>query len=220
VPAPIDIVYTTIGGVIGAALTQYVTHLRDRRAARALIIEKVAAAEAEYVLFADEVNESSTDQKNADRSKLNAAPASVEAACLIAGVPRANVMAYIVSRQLGAQVRLTVRFTAWFTGKVDRLRQIAALDEHKAQLSEVSSRLEQHQTANSELDACSAQLDVAALDELRRSVWHPFMVQLRKRKLYKLQQMLKETEARVCRMEQLVRRAQAAQIGAESLRRI
>jgi hypothetical protein len=49
VPEPIDILYTTIGGVIGAALTQYVTHLRDRRAARALIIEKVAAAEAEYV---------------------------------------------------------------------------------------------------------------------------------------------------------------------------
>ena len=100
-PGPIDILYTTVGGVVGAALTQYVAHLRDRRAARALIIEKVAAAEAEYVLLADEINKSSTGQKSADRSKLNAALASVEAACLIAGVPRANVMSYIVSRQMG-----------------------------------------------------------------------------------------------------------------------
>jgi hypothetical protein len=44
-PGPVELLYTTIGGVIGAGLTQYVTHLRDRRAARAQVIERLADAE-------------------------------------------------------------------------------------------------------------------------------------------------------------------------------
>ncbi len=122
-PGPIDLLYTTIGGVIGAGLTQYVTHLRDRRAGRAAIIEKVAAAETEYILFANQATESSFDRKSTDLSRLNAALASVEAACLIAGVPRANVMLYIVSRQFGAQIKLARSFEAWMAGEIERRQQ-------------------------------------------------------------------------------------------------
>jgi hypothetical protein len=48
VPGPIDLLYTTVRGVIGAGLTQYVTHLRDRRAARALVVERLADVEEAF----------------------------------------------------------------------------------------------------------------------------------------------------------------------------
>ena len=59
--------YTTFGGIVGAGLTQYVTHLRDRRTARAAILEKVAAVEAEHGLF---VAGPFIDEKSLDLSKL------------------------------------------------------------------------------------------------------------------------------------------------------
>ena len=220
VPAPIDIVYTTVGGVIGAALTQYVTHLRDRRTARAVIIEKVATAEAEYALLAAGTAGPPTDQKNADLSKLNAALASVEAACLIAGLPRANVTAYIVSRQLGAQVRIFIPFVAWWTGEVDRIKQFyehRQLDKDKKEIiSELVSTTEQFPSLMSRLDIDCAKMIPAALDELRRSVWNPFTVQLRKRKLYKLQKRLERFEVLVRSLEHAAARSQEIRIDWEA----
>jgi hypothetical protein len=89
-------VYTTIGAVIGAGLTQYVTHIRDRRAARAVVIEHVGKVEATYstlkVTFSGDT---------ADTMAIEPLPqieeylAVLEASALIAGVPYSCLMMYV-----------------------------------------------------------------------------------------------------------------------------
>jgi hypothetical protein len=41
----VALLYTTIGGVLGAGLNQYVTHIKDRRTARASVIGCLQAAQ-------------------------------------------------------------------------------------------------------------------------------------------------------------------------------
>ena len=107
------VLYTTFGGVIGAGLTQYITHIRDRRTARADIIEKVASVEAQYALVASLGGEPSDGQHRIDLSGLNASLASAEAACLIAGVPRIPTTIYVLGRQLGAVISRLNSYYIW-----------------------------------------------------------------------------------------------------------
>jgi hypothetical protein len=93
-PGPIDIVYTTIGGVIGAALTQYVTHLRDRRAARALVIERIADVEEAFTTLQ---LSSPVDGSEPIESSIAGELAALESACLVAGAPRSALTCDTVS---------------------------------------------------------------------------------------------------------------------------
>lgn len=214
--------YTTVGGVIGAGLTQYITHLRDRRTARAAIIEKVAAAESEYALWTSSTTRPSNDQENADLSKINAALASVEAACLIAGVPRANVMTYVVSRQIGAKVALFSRFALWTLSEVDRRRlavEEGVLDEGTARIDEILSLLEDLKSVSNELGELMSHLDNIVFDELSRSIWHPFIVQFRKGQLHKLQQDINQLERKVRSLDREYTKLQTVRAELESQRR-
>jgi hypothetical protein len=90
-PGQIDLLYTTIGGVIGAGLTQYVTHLRDRRAARALVIERIADVEEAFAVLRWTVPK---DAYPPGTSQMASKLAALEASSLIAGVPRSILVCY------------------------------------------------------------------------------------------------------------------------------
>ena len=92
-PGPIDLLYTTIGGVIGAGLTQYVTHLRDRRAARALVVERLADVEEAFTALRLALPEDGLPNTESQMARKLAA---LEAACLVAGVPRPVISCYTV----------------------------------------------------------------------------------------------------------------------------
>lgn len=203
--------YTTLGAVIGAGLTQYVTHLRDRRAARATIIEKLAAAEGEYAALTGKSVESLADQENPSFSEFNRVLASVEAACLIAGVPRANVTTYIISRQVGARVASFRYVTMVASREAGRRRQAieaGLLGESAANLDEGLSLARTLQAVFDELDGSCDHLTSIAFNELMRSIWHPFVVHLRKSQLHKLQQQVKDIEASLREAERGFKRVQ------------
>jgi uncharacterized phage infection (PIP) family protein YhgE len=90
--------YTTVGGVVGAALTQYVTHLRDRRSARAAVVSNVAQVESALARRQSAETPVSQDIEQ----NFNEALAGLEGACLIAGVPRGILSMYIYACQIAS----------------------------------------------------------------------------------------------------------------------
>ena len=91
----VALLYTVVGGVLGAGLNQYVTHLRDRRTARALVIERLHEAEATLAeLRWAEGNVKTINDLEKCSTSLEKLLAALESACLIAGIPRAAVVVY------------------------------------------------------------------------------------------------------------------------------
>lgn len=89
------VLYTTAGGIIGAAATQYVTHIRDRRSARALVIERLAEVEETYVALRWPM----TGETPYDGSRISKQLGSLEGAALIAGIPQAVIKCYVIGCQ-------------------------------------------------------------------------------------------------------------------------
>lgn len=88
------LLYTTLGGVLGAGLTQYVTHISERRSARASVVERMAAIEMSYLdLRWSPVDHSSEEMETLYQS-LDKGLAQLEATGLIAGVPRGSLIGY------------------------------------------------------------------------------------------------------------------------------
>lgn len=90
------VLYTTFGGVLGAGLTQYVTHVRDRRTARASVIECIYEVEA-VVLGLRWPEDVPTEEVKGNYVSLEKLLAKLESACLIAGIPRAPLALYATS---------------------------------------------------------------------------------------------------------------------------
>src|ERR1700689_4169928 len=104
----IPLVYSTIGGVLGAGLTQYLTHIRDRRAARALIIERLYDVEAVFARSRwPGERKAPADKVQTVHASLEQALAVLESACLIAGVPRPFIGTYRAGCMLSANITRT-----------------------------------------------------------------------------------------------------------------
>jgi hypothetical protein len=88
----VAIAYTTAGGVIGAGVTQYITHIRDRRSTRALVIERLSDAEEAYI----ELRWPTSSETPYSPSRIVKLLSSLEAAALIAGVPKSVLTCYVI----------------------------------------------------------------------------------------------------------------------------
>jgi hypothetical protein len=184
------VLYTSLGGVIGAGLTQYITHIRDRRTARAEVLEKVASVEAQYRLVASLRSNPSDGRNSMDLSALNTSLASVEAACLIAGVPRIPASIYVLCRQTGGLHITLRRYAAWAAAQLDRQAravQDGVLDVDAGEIRKSISALNETCEALASFGELILSLNQASLDELSRSLWHPLRAQGRRLKLHKLQ---------------------------------
>lgn len=193
-PGPIDIVYTTIGGVIGAALTQYVTHLRDRRAARALVIERIAEVEKAFAVLQWEVPK---DGYPPGRSQMASTLAALEAASLVAGVPRSILTCYTgackyfedILRISLAAALVSEQMTA-ITDK-DKLAKLAESPYRESIDKSLKMLIESLKASSDGLEGATNAALVFhddAFQELRRALWRPLVLQFRKQRLRSLQQ--------------------------------
>lgn len=193
----VALIYTTGGGVVGAVVTQYVTHIIDRRAARARVIEQIAKAEAAYAALGV-----SFDIKTIDVSplaRLDEFLGSLEAAALIAGVPRVYLRFYLDSFRFCYECRrLEVTADRLTLGVVKNLPEILKTDES---LDPARAR-EYTQEA---IGIAKGLRRVAAdehPDSLRRSalhllgiaIWHPHIALVLKWKVSKLTRTLDKVD--------------------------
>lgn len=116
-PEVIVLLYTTIGGVLGAGLNQYVTHVRDRRGARALVVERLAEVEEAYAGLRRPLSEDAPPSP----SRLARLLGSLEAAGLIAGIPRAILMCYIAICKYYEDAHLMSQETVALANQVGRI---------------------------------------------------------------------------------------------------
>jgi hypothetical protein len=199
VPAPIDILYTTVGGVIGAALTQYVTHPRDRRAARALVIERLADVEEIFAVLRLAPPE---DNLESIESPIAGKLAALESACLVAGVPRSVLTCYaasIRSYEAAHRIQNSARYVSEkmaqsVNNNATKLIERPDRENIVAILKRLSEAINHIQERANDIDKPAFRIHDEALQELSRSLWHPLILQLHWRKLRALQRAAKNLE--------------------------
>jgi hypothetical protein len=189
--------YTTIGGVIGAAVTQYVTHVRDRRATRALVIENINKIEVAYAALKVTLRDNPPEVIPLPRIDEFLGP--LEAAGLVAGVPYNYLRLYINSIKVSYECR---RFEAVADGLSLRIvTRIPVVFEHDKSLDPTKAK-EYVQEAIGLLkdlrdDAGDERLENlhrAALKLLSSVLWHPLAGQLFRRRFSRLKIDIKKIE--------------------------
>jgi hypothetical protein len=194
-PGPIDLLYTTIGGVIGAGLTQYVTHLRDRRAARALVIERIADVEEAFAVLRWTVPK---DAYPPGTSQMASKLAALEAASLIAGVPRSILVCYAGAckfyedalRGSFAVILVTKRMAEVLNDK-DKLIKLTESPYGKSISENLGKLIENLKASPSSMEKAEHAALVFhddAFHELSRALWRPLVLQFRRQRLRNLQQ--------------------------------
>ena len=187
------LLYTTIGAVVGAGLTQYVTHVRDRRAARALVVERLTEVEEAYVALRWPL---SGDESPYSHSRIARLLGSLEAAGLIAGVSRAILLCYIAICRFYEDTYRLSHGTNLLAGQVgrkigqnaDNLRGHSNLPDVVKGMQKIAADVEKIQARVKDVDAPASELHDEALEELSRALWHPLALQFRRWKLHDLQQ--------------------------------
>ena len=182
------LVYTTIGGVLGAGLTQYITHVRDRRAARALVVERLTEAEEAYAALRWPLP---GDEQWSRRSRMARPLGSLEAAGLTAGVPRTILSRYIRSCLIYEDSRRVLHGAQLFVDQLaksvsdqaNKVRENGNAESVRAAVSRITDKLENICAGVSKIDDPAFRLHDAALEELGLALWHPVKLQLRRRKL-------------------------------------
>ena len=186
------LLYTTIGGIIGAGLTHYVTHGGDRRATRALVVERLADVEK---IFGELRWPLPEDEPPYGHSRIARSLGLLEAAGLIAGVPRGALMCYIGScriyedaHSLSYGADLLARQTAMLiTDNIDTIRERGNHADISANLQKVAGGVKAIKARIPDIDQPAFSLHDSALEELSLALWHPLVFQFRRRKLHSLQ---------------------------------
>lgn len=182
----IIIVYTTIGGIVGAAATQYVTHIRDRRAARALVIEHVGKVEAAFSALKVTFSPDTGDVNPLPQMDEFLAP--LEAAGLIAGVPYDFLRLYINSVRVNYELR---RMEAIADGLAIRVvKAVPAILQEDSSLDPAKVRRDVQQAIKmaSEVrdlagDRRAEKARQSALSLLKTAIWHPLAIRLAKKRI-------------------------------------
>lgn len=198
-PGPIDILYTTIGGVIGAGLTQYVTHLRDRKSARALVIERVAEVEDAFEALRWASPE---DESPVGTSQIARMLGALDAAALVAGVPQQIAKSYTVSikhyedaHRISQTTTLIGNLIAQkVNNDIVELRENPYKDEIIAALTRLSARIKTVQERADATDEPTFRIHDSALMLLRTALWHPLVLRLRRRTLSRLKRSTDQLE--------------------------
>lgn len=206
------LLYTTIGGVLGAGLNQYVTHVRDRRAARASVIKGLHDVEITLSrLRWPEDPAISTSKIQKRFIHLERLLATLESACLIAGIPRAAVAVYTNSCRY---------YEGFYRSRLNAAQGIKAVEALKEKMNSLrddpgrdySAGIEKVLERGSALTAkatdliakvTSAEKDVnelheSALQLLSRLIWHPFLILPYRRVFSRLEEKMNNSE-RLCR---------------------
>jgi hypothetical protein len=191
--------YTTIGGVLGAGLTQYVTHVRDRRTARAQVVERLTQAEEVYASLREPLP---GDEQSSSRSRMVVPLGSLEAAGLIAGVPRTILSRYIRScriyedshRMLDGTQLFVDQLARTVSGQADKIRESGNVESVQASLQVIIKNVGDIGIRVDKIDDPAFRLHDAALEELGLALWHPVKLQLRRRKLRATQRLAETIE--------------------------
>lgn len=181
----VAVLYTTIGGVIGAIVTQYLTHVRDRRAARALVLEHVSKVEVAYTALKSTFGETSSAFV-----RVSEVLGSLEAAALIAGVPRSFLQLYTSAVKMNCECKrleaaaneLTLRAVkgaSKFVG--DKSLDPAKTKDYLQEVLSIAKDV--HEIANDERVEDARR---SALSLLSIALWHPLAVQLFHKKASRL----------------------------------
>ena len=221
-PGPIDLFYTTIGGVIGAGLTQYVTHLRDRRAARALVIERLADVEEAFTALRLALSEDGPAQTE---SLVATKLAALEAVSLIAGIPRSVLACYtetVKYYENAHRISQTVVFIGVQTAQsindnIAELREIHDRDSIVATLKTISESIETLYGQVKATEGPAFRIHDAALHLLSRALWHPVILQLDRRKLRALKKNANRLEETSRRLAGTLRSIESAHKKASSI---
>lgn len=170
----IALLYTTVGAVLGAGLTQYVTQIRERRASRAVLIEQLYDAERLINAYRwTPVGDDSVNLFDSQSIKYDKALTMLESACLIAGISRAITLKYTTLCRLyegleqanltGIRLLETVNHRV-FDGESDTVKKTGEL---------VAANQEMVERVRAAADKARAD----ALEIFSRAIWHPFLVQ-------------------------------------------
>lgn len=183
------LLYTTLGGVLGAGLTQYVTQVRDRRSARATVIERVAAVEASRADLRWPPKPPWSQQEiQTLYVSYGKNLAQLEAGGLIAGVPRATLLRYIETCRITGEIRR-------YSLALDCLENTLAAEDIPDSAARLRKRIAEcgaYLTSNwGTLDRAHD----AALDQLRAGLWDPLIASLHKNRLRKLEKEVTELHA-------------------------
>jgi hypothetical protein len=183
----IVVLYTSVGGVIGAGLTQYVTHVRDRRAARALVIERLSDVEEIYATLRWPIVAETPYSSSRVAKELGL----LEAAALIAGIPKSVITCYIISCRYidntqrvshGAKL-LGNQIAAEVSGNIDEVKAMPNRAKISASLTVISDNIKLILETIKKQDQAGLRLHDASLLLLGKVLWHPIRFQFNIRSL-------------------------------------
>jgi hypothetical protein len=177
------VLYTVVGGVLGAALNQYVTHLRDRRTARALVIERLQEVETALAeLRWPEETATITNDRVEGFTHLEKLLAALESSCLIAGIPRSAVAIYVTCCRLYEGLgRARFQADRFIKGMEIRRRPTLYSNEGKEELVQrVIDRSSSIKTGTTNMEKSVDEQREQALELLAKVVWHPYTILARR----------------------------------------
>jgi hypothetical protein len=200
------ILYTTIGGVIGAGLNQYVTHIKDRRSARGMVITILEDVEVALSGLRWQENDGRGPKKVATRiAQLGKLMASLESVCLVAGIPRAAVMTYASCCRIYENI-LRLRLV---TGEAIKVAEYGSklLADSNADLADDMKKLSDalNELGNltplldelKDIEESVDELHVRALQRLGRMMWHPYLIVIYRTSLLNQERFLNSIDQRI-----------------------
>lgn len=209
----IPIVYTTAGGVIGAGITQYVTHIRDRRSTRALVIERLSEVEEAYIAL----RWPTSNDTPYSHSRVAKLLSSLEAAALVAGVPKSVLTCYVVSCQAYEDARRISRgadfLSAQLAEKVTQNAQALSVNPNlsaiKKSLTIISENVVHVKSTTKEMEKHVFALHDASYSLLIKVIWRPIKFQFNRRRLRSLRKSAAALELNNRKMGDLLRQMES-----------
>jgi hypothetical protein len=180
------LLYTTIGGSVGAAITQYVTHIRDRRAARALVLENINKVEIAYAALKPTIRDNFVELSYSSVDELLGA---LEATGMIAGVPRCYLQLYMSSIKINCEYRRMEAIADGITRRgiegaitlsdTKYLEPVKMMEDLR-EVVRISKRVQEIARERPE------EMRRFALSLLNVALWHPWAAQFVKRRVSRL----------------------------------
>jgi hypothetical protein len=190
-PGIVIALYTAVGGAIGAGLTQYLTHVRDRRSARAGVIERLAETDELFI----ELTWPSTNESLYTLPRMPKLLGKLEATALIAGIPRTVIILYSASCRFQEDSRRLARTADMLEFRLaDLIATNADALSARSNSTNIMNRLE---LASSKIVLITSQvknlyslvntLHDNSLELIGTALWRPYSFRFSMRRLRNLQ---------------------------------
>jgi hypothetical protein len=207
------VLYTAVGGAIGAGLTQYLTHLRDRRSARASVIERLSETEELFI----ELSWPLSDESPYKLPRMPKLLGALEAAALIAGVPRTIITLYSTSCRFHEDSRrlsntadlLASRLASVITENTNTLLADPNLSDVKNRLEQASENIVSLTSRAKDLYNNANTLHDNSLELVGTALWRPYAFRLSIRRLHKLQKSARTLENNIRKLKGSLRQLES-----------